>query len=110
MAGSFGSWLKAYEGPNRQLRHLRTKWVAQLRKDYIGASHYTEPQEVWWVLQRHVGDNPQLERLVDLAWGVYTGRLTCTASRFKAVRWEDSLYRSYGDVPCLHDVEYPSHP
>ena len=110
MAKSFGVWLETYDGPNRQLRHLRIKWIAQLRKDYLRAGAYDSPQDVWWSLQRHVGENLQLERLVDIAFRVYTGQLTCTASRFKAVRWEDGLYRGSPDVPLLEDIEFPLDP
>ena len=82
MAEAFGCWLRDYDGPSRKLRMLSTRWINSLRRDYVKASAYREPKDVYWALTRYYTDEPRFERLVELAYGVYLGKVKATATKF----------------------------
>ena len=96
MAKVFGTWLRDYEGENRQLQRLSTLWTARLRNDYVPATAYCSPEEVWDSLRLRQGADPRLERLVHLAYEVKAGRLRATKSRFTTTA---PGYRPASDVP-----------
>lgn len=101
MAKAFGTWLRDYSGENTRLQRLSRRWQARLRTEYVRANAFHDATEVWGSLRQTEGDNPNLQRLVHLAYEVNRGRLRVTKSRFLSTA---PAYRPDPDVPAWPPV------
>ena len=96
MAKCFGTWLRDYAGESERLKALSRKWQGHLRKDYLKACDYWSPEDVYSAMSNTYGDNPKLERLVQIAYDVNRNRLRATKTRFTSTA---PAYRPDPDVP-----------